>query len=84
MSKIKRKGAEQARAELPALLADAAGGRATIITRHGKSVAALVPIGSLGGQGRQKPIGSLAGSGKGLWGPDSTGALRKLRDEWNR
>jgi len=84
VSRIKRKGAEQARAELPALLADAASGRSTIITKHGRSIAALVPIASLGGPGRQKSLASLAGSGKGLWGADSTGALRKLRDEWKR
>jgi prevent-host-death family protein len=84
MSRIKRKGAEQARAELPALLAAAASGHATIITKHGKSIAALVPVEALGAPTRQKPIGSLAGSGKGLWGPDSRGGVRKLRDEWSR
>jgi antitoxin (DNA-binding transcriptional repressor) of toxin-antitoxin stability system len=84
MAKVKRKGAEQARAELPALLADAAGGRSTIITRHGKSIAALVPVESLDGRGRQKSIASLAGSGKGLWRRDSSRTLRKLRDEWSR
>ena len=84
MSRIKRRGAEQARAELPALLADAASGRSTIITKHGRSVAALVPASALGVAGKQKPLTRLAGSGKRLWGADSTGALRKLRDEWSR
>ena len=38
-----RKGAEEARNELPNLLAAAEKGRPTIITRHGKPVARLVP-----------------------------------------
>ena len=84
MAKIRRKGAEQARAELPALLADAASGRSTIITKHGRSIAALVPINALAAGGRQKPLGALAGSGKGLWGSDSASAVRKLREEWDR
>jgi len=32
----------------------------------------------------QRSLMALAGSGKGLWGADSTGTLRKLRDEWKR
>ena len=44
---MQRKGAEEARNELPDLLAAAEKGRATIITRHGRPVAALVPIGAV-------------------------------------
>lgn len=84
MGKIKRTGAEQARAELPALLADAANGRSTIVTRHGRSIAAIVPVDRLEAGARQKPLTALAGSGKGLWGRDSARMLRKLRDEWER
>ena len=41
---ILSKGAEEARNQLPDLLEAAEKGRSTIITRHGRPVAALVPI----------------------------------------
>lgn len=80
-----RKGAEEARNQLPDLLNDAERGRSTVITRHGKPVAALVPIKDF----KEKPakpvsILDLEGSGRGLWGKDSTAFIRKLRDEWER
>jgi prevent-host-death family protein len=78
-----RKGAEQARAQLPTLLAEAEKGRTTIITRHGRSIAAIVPVDRMTGQ-RQKPLDGLAGSGKGLWGRDSRRTLLRLREEWDR
>jgi prevent-host-death family protein len=84
VAKVKRRGAEQARAELPALLAHAANGGSTIVTRHGRSIAAIVPVERIQPGARQKPLTPLAGSGKGLWGRDSARTLRKLRDEWNR
>ncbi len=83
MVKLQRKGAEQARNQLPALLADAEQGRATIITRHGRSIAALVPVKSVTST-RQKALTALAGSGKGMWGRDSTRTVRRLREEWSR
>jgi prevent-host-death family protein len=83
MRKLQHKGAEQARNQLPALLAEAEQGRATIITRHGRSIAALVPIQGLAGS-RQKSLTALAGSGKGMWGRNSAGTVRRLRDEWSR
>jgi len=82
--KTSRKGVEHARSQLPALLDDAAKGRVTVITRHGRSIAAIVPMDGIAGAMRQKPLTSLAGSGKGLWGRDSTKTLRRLRDEWER
>ena len=78
-----RKGVEEARSQLPALLAEAEKSRTTVITRHGRAVAALVPIGATS-RLKQKALIPLAGSGKGLWGKDSTRALRRLRDEWSR
>lgn len=84
MSRSNRKGVEEARSELPALLAEAEKGRVTIITRHGRSVAAIVPLGRAAGLQRQKSLAGLAGSGRGLWGKDSTKTLRRLRDEWSR
>ena len=83
MAKLRHKGVEQTRNQLPALLAEAEKGNATIITRHGRSIAALVPIKDIPGS-RQKPLTPLAGSGKGMWGRDSTVAVRRLRDEWSR
>jgi prevent-host-death family protein len=79
-----RKGAEEARNQLPDLLAAAEKGQSTIITRHGRAVAALVPIGTYEAAGRQQPLMPVAGSGRGLWGRDSARTLRKLRTEWNR
>ena len=79
-----RKGVEDARNQLPALLAEAEKGRATIITRHGRSIAAIVPVERAGGGQRQKSLAGLAGSGKGLWGKNSAKTLRRLRDEWRR
>lgn len=77
------KGAEEARQQLPAILAAAAAGRTTIITRHGKAVAAVVPAAAAK---RSKPasLQPLAGTGRGMWGKDSSKAISKLRDEWNR
>jgi prevent-host-death family protein len=84
MARPQRKGVEDARNQLPALLDEAERGRSTIITRHGRSVAAIVPVDRATARGRQKPLASLAGSGKGLWGKDSAKTLRRLRDEWSR
>ncbi|MBY0274475.1 type II toxin-antitoxin system Phd/YefM family antitoxin [Candidatus Binatia bacterium] len=83
MGKMQQRGAEDARAQLPRLLADAEQGRSTIITRHGRSVAALVPASSAAGA-RQSPLVPLLGSGKGMWGRDVATAVRRLRDEWSR
>jgi antitoxin (DNA-binding transcriptional repressor) of toxin-antitoxin stability system len=82
VAKTQRKGAERARAELPSLIADAEKGRTTIITRHGRSVAALVPVRRVAAS-RQQPLTQLAGSGKGMWGRDSATTLRRLRNEWS-
>jgi prevent-host-death family protein len=84
MNRIVRKGAEEARSQLPDLLAAAEKGRSTIITRHGRPVAALVPIDAYDSAARQEPLLPLAGTGRGLWGKDSTRTIRKLRDEWDR
>ena len=82
MSRVLRKGAEEARNQLPDLLAAAEQGRSTIITRH--AVAALVPIEAYGSAVRQQSLMPLAGSGRGLWGKNSSSTVRKLRDEWGR
>ena len=84
MKKPLRKGAEDARAQLPELLAAAQRGQQTIITRHGRPIAALVPLEALVQQNDQRSLLPLAGSGKGLWSRDSVAAQRRLRDEWDR
>jgi prevent-host-death family protein len=84
MAKPQRKGAEEARNQLPELLAAAERGRQTIITRHGRPVAVLVPIGASDPNQAQRSLLPLTGSGRGLYGRDSTKTLRKLRNEWNR
>jgi len=84
MDTTRRKGAEEARNQLPDLLDKAEKGEATIITRRGRAIAALVPIEAYASATQQKSLLPLAGAGRGLWGKDSTRTLRKLRDEWNR
>ena len=79
-----RKGAEEARAQLPALLDAAEHGQPTIITRHGKPVAALVPIDAYKPPRKQLSLLPLEGTGRGLWGKDSTKTIRTLKDEWER
>src|ERR1017187_8331773 len=78
------KGAEEARNQLPDLLEAAEQGRSTVITRHGRPVAALIPIEADEAAVRQQPLLPVRGSGRGLWGKDSTRTFRKLRDEWSR
>jgi prevent-host-death family protein len=51
-----RKSAEEARNQLPDLLQAAEKGRPTIITRHGRPVAALVPIATYLATARQQPL----------------------------
>jgi prevent-host-death family protein len=84
MATRKHRGVEEARSHLPQLLEQAAAGNATVITRHGRPIAAIMPLDTYGGAGRQQSILPLAGSGRGLWGPRSTATLRKLRREWTR
>jgi prevent-host-death family protein len=79
-----RKGAEEARNNLPELLDAAEQGRTTIITRRGKPVAALVPLARLETGHGQKSLLPLEGTGRGLWGKNSMKTIRALKDEWER
>ena len=79
-----RRGDEDARNELPALLAAAERGRSTIITRHGRAIAAIVPFNDAARVVRQKSLLGLVDTGAGLWGRVSAKTLRRLRDEWQR
>ena len=85
MSRIRRRGAEQARNQLPELLDDAEKGQPTIITRHRKPIAVIIPFEDyLPKKQRQQSILPLAGTGRGLWGEDSRRTIRELKDEWER
>ncbi|CAN5607002.1 hypothetical protein BH10PSE6_BH10PSE6_27640 [soil metagenome] len=84
MVNVQRKGAEEARNQLPDLLEAAEGGKSTIITRHGRPVAVLVPIDEYRSVERQASLVPLSGSGRGMWGKDSTRTIRELRKEWDR
>jgi prevent-host-death family protein len=84
MNTTRRKGAEEARNQLPELLEAAENGQATIITKRGRPVAALIPVESLKSASRQQSLLPLEGSGRGLWGKSSKRTLGKLRDEWSR
>jgi len=84
MSTKRHKGVEEARSQLPSLLEAAEKGQSTIITKHGRPVAALMPIEAYGAAARQQSLMPLERSGRGLWGKDSARTLRKLRDEWSR
>jgi prevent-host-death family protein len=77
------RGAEEARQQLPAILSAAESGHTTIITRHGRSVAAVVPASAVK---RRAPVSllTLAGTGRGMWGRASASTIARLRDEWNR
>ncbi|MBK8998683.1 MAG: type II toxin-antitoxin system prevent-host-death family antitoxin [Myxococcales bacterium] len=81
MSK-KSYGAEEARTLLPELLERAHHGKASMITKHGKPYAELVPVGTASAGRPRLAFVSLAGSGRGLWGRDSRTAVKRLRDEW--
>ncbi len=83
MSSIKSLGLEQARMNLPRVVAQAHDGEMSLITRHGKPYAAVVPVSvAMAGRGRSKLL-DLRGSGKGLWGKPVPLAVRALRDEWD-
>ena len=79
-----RKRAEEARAHLPELLDAAERGEMTIITRHGKDVAAIVPIETYQKSAKQASLLPLAGTMRGYWGDDPAATIRELHDEWQR
>jgi prevent-host-death family protein len=62
-----RKGAEEVRNQLPDLLTAAENGQSTVITKHGRPVAAIVPMTDFTGGARQQPLLPVKGSGRGLW-----------------
>jgi prevent-host-death family protein len=87
MSETANYGLEQARAQLPHIASEAMAGYTSVITRHGKPVAVVIPVGEWQAQqARQAQAGSilaLRGTGKGLWPQGAGQAVADLRDEWS-
>jgi prevent-host-death family protein len=81
-----RYGLEQARIQLPSIVADAHAGVRCIITKHGKPYAAIVPLEdvqrSLAEANLTSGLLALRGTGRGLWGADVGRSVSELRDEW--
>jgi prevent-host-death family protein len=80
-------GLEQARAQLPLIAAEASAGYTSVITRHGKPVAVVVPVQvwRQAEQTQQRQHGGvlgLRGAGRGLWGKSVKRTVAALRDEW--
>ena len=84
MKQVERKETEEARRQLPELLEAAQQGQSTIITKHGRPVAVLIPVDEFVQKNTQHSLLPCEGSGRGLWGSNSTDTLRALRDEWER
>ena len=84
MSRTGRKGAEEARNQLPDLLEAAQKGRSTIITKHGRPVAAIIPVDQFVDSGSQRSLLPWKATGRGLWGKSGARVLHDLRDEWSR
>lgn len=86
MSTIANYGLEQARIQLPMIVADAHAGVRSIITKHGKPYAAIVPLQdvqkSLTDADLASGILALRGTGRELWGADVGQTVSELRDEW--
>ena len=79
-------GLEQARIQFPHIIANAHAGIASIITKHGKPYAAIVPLQDLeAARTESEPapgLLALRGTGRGLWGTDVGQTVSELRDEW--
>jgi prevent-host-death family protein len=86
MDQVTRYGLEQARAQLPHIAAEASAGHSSVITRHGKPVAVVVPMDAWqvlqGSRAKAASILALRGTGRKVW-PDSAGrSVAVLRNEW--
>lgn len=80
-------GLEQARIQLPHIVAEAHAGMASVITRHGKPYAAIVPLQDLEKSraltNTAPNLLALRGTGRGLWGKDVAQTISDMRDEWD-
>lgn len=81
-------GLEQARIQFPSIVANAHAGIASIITKHGKPYAAIVPLQDLQNvpaeSGPVPGLLALRGTGRGLWGANVGQTVSDLRDEWDK
>ena len=86
MSAMTNYGLEQARIQLPMIVAEAHAGARSIITKHGKPYAAIVPIEDIQKSPNDADLASgilaLQGTGRGLWGAHAGQTVSELRDEW--
>ncbi len=78
-------GIEATRRRLPELVAAARDGKTTLITRHGKACAAIVPASIAQPEG-SLPLAmlQLRGSARGVWSARPERDIATLRDEWER
>lgn len=76
-------GLEEGRRTLPELTAQAHAGLCSILTRHGRPYAALVPVSMLPQPPQHAGFLALRGSCKGLWTNDAAAEVAALRDEWS-
>ena len=86
MSDTPQYGLEQARAQLPLIASEAVAGYSSVITRHGKPVAVVVPVDQWRKQQacslQQGGVLALRGTGRGLWPEGAANSVAQLRDEW--
>lgn len=68
---------------MPELVAAASEGNTTLITRHGRPLAALVPVDEADRRRLPTAMRDLKGCAVGVWGEDPAPLVEKLRDEWN-
>ncbi len=79
-------GLEQARIQLPHIVAEAHAGFSSVITKHGKPYAAIVPwqgLAAFAPADAGADLLSLRGTGRGLWGADVARTVADLRNEWD-
>ena len=82
MTAKRTKGVQEARQELPALIEAAHRGSTTIITKHGKPYAAIVPMSDAKAKGRGVTVAQLRGTGKKIWKKDAAREVSRMRDDW--
>ena len=84
MSRTATMGAEEARKMFPSLVESASRGKTTIITKHGKPYAAMVPVVQARARARTgERFIDLCGTGKGMYGGDVAKYIDELRSEWD-
>jgi prevent-host-death family protein len=82
MASKRTKGVQEARQQLPALVEAAHRGIGTIITKHGKPYAAIVPVNEAMSKSRGVTVAQLRGTGRKIWKRDAAEEVSRLRNEW--